>query len=166
MCFCNHQDVSIRVTYFTCKDASEPFKRTVCPTVAEFQSVPLHHPCCLNDKDSPSREGKASEVDGGGRGGQKGLFRRDGLRYFGFVHGAEASPIGGSGHSDPIFRVTGKESNTPAEISFFSRNLSKMCSPCVYIIKCVKTDEKQSLGGRLLSRSWPRPPILLSHGNP
>ena len=61
-----------------------------------------------------------------GRGGQKGWFRRDGLRYFGFVHGAEASPTGGLGRGDPAFRVKGEGLNAAAEISsFFSKIYQK-----------------------------------------
>ena len=46
--------------------------------------VPVR-PCRVSDKDSASRDGTVSEVDGGGRGGQMGWFRRDGLTlvYFG-----------------------------------------------------------------------------------
>ena len=40
---------------------------------------------------------------------------------------------------------------------FFLEILSKTYSPCVCKIKCVKIDEKQSIGGRFLSSSWPDP---------
>ena len=32
-----HQDVSFRVPYFTCKDASDPFQRTVIGSVSDHE---------------------------------------------------------------------------------------------------------------------------------
>ena len=52
-----------------------------------------------------------------------------------------------SGRDDPAFRVTGKESNPPAEISVSSKVIKNVLSV-------------------FLSRSWPGPPILLSHKIP
>ena len=106
-----------------CPDFGEIFPpHAPCPAVVGFRSVPLHRPC-RQPQDSARREGTASEVDGGGREWQKGWFRKDGLRYvlnyFGFVHGVEASPMGGSGRGDLAFHVTGEGSNSPAEILFF-----------------------------------------------
>ena len=103
-----------------------------CPAVVGFLSVPLHRPC-RQRQDSARREGTASEVDGGGRGGQKDWFRKDGLRYvlnyFGFVHGVEASPMGGSGRGDLAFHVTGEGRTHPEKFRFFLEKLSKMFSP-------------------------------------
>ena len=55
--------------------------------------------------------------------GADGEGRRAGFEMMalGFVHDAEASPMGGSGRGDPAFHVTGEKSNPPAEISFFSK---------------------------------------------
>ena len=49
---------------------------TVCPypTVAGFQSAPLHRPCCLSDRDSAPREGIASGVDGVDEEGRRAGF--------------------------------------------------------------------------------------------
>ena len=60
--------------------------------------------------------------------------------------------MGGPGRGDPAFRVTGGVETTRR--NFVSlESLSKMFNQCVCKIKCVKTDEKQNFGGRLLSRS-------------
>ena len=68
--------------------------------------------------------------------GADGEGRRAGLEgmaqgtYFGFVHGAEASPMDESGRGDPAFRVTGEESNPSAEISVSSKIIKNVLSVC------------------------------------
>ena len=104
-----------------------------CPKVTGFLFAQLHCPCRVSDKDSAPREGTASEVDGADGEGSRAGFGGMALgSYSGCVHGAEASPSGGSGRGDPAFRVTGEGSDPPAETSFFFLKMYQKCKVRVF----------------------------------
>ena len=143
-----------------------------CPTVAGFQSAPLHRrPHCLSDKDSAPREGKASIVDGGEWGGQKGWFRKD---DFGFVltmvlcMAQRRRRWDGQAVATPRISITGDESNPSTEILFFPRKKSKMCGPCVCKINCMKKmKNKTSVIGFFRGHGpTSQPPTLFPRENP
>ena len=100
--------------------------RAPCPTVARFLSAPLRRPCCLSDKDSAPREGIASEDDGGQRGGQKGWFGRDVLRYLLSFRAWCGGVADGRARTwrPYISRYRGGW-NPPAEVPLFSRKFIK-----------------------------------------
>ena len=93
---------------------------------------------------SPIREGTASEVNAGGRGGQKGWFRRDGLRCLLCFRAWRR------GVADGRVRMwRPRISCNRGVVEPTCRNfvfLSKLSSPCVCKIKCTKTDEKMAVG--------------------
>ena len=93
--------------------------------------------------------------------------QRQGQYYFGFVHGAEVLLMEWSGRGDPSFPVRVKGSNPPSEISPLLGILSKMRRPCVFKIKCRKTDGKK-IGGRFFEvmTQTSRLLTLLRHENP